>query len=114
MVRSNLNVGSPRKLGIVLLLFAALISPAGAWGAGGDLLWDDQFDKGDGFLNEALAIAVQGRRVYVAGRGLTTGFTLEWVVRAYDAGRNDDDDDDDDDGDRGKRHRRRDRDDDDD
>ena len=49
----------------------------------GELLWDDQFDKGGGD-NEAFAIAVQGGRVYAAGRGETAGGAREWVVRAYD------------------------------
>ena len=78
------SVGYPSRLGIVLFLFAAMLFPAGGWGAGGELLWDDQFDKGAGD-NEAFAIAVQGGRVYAAGRGETAGGDDEWVVRAYDA-----------------------------
>ncbi len=50
----------------------------------GDLLWDDQFDKGGGF-NVAFAITAQGNMVYAAGFGETAGGDFEFVVRAYDA-----------------------------
>lgn len=66
------------------LFVMASMGTAEAQNAGGDLLWDDQFDKGGGF-NLANAIAVKGNIVSAAGSGQTGEGDDEWVVRAYDA-----------------------------
>ena len=49
----------------------------------GDLLWEDQVDKGG--LDEALAITANGPRVFAAGKGGGVGSTTSFLVRAYDA-----------------------------
>ena len=57
----------------------------------GLLLWENRFDNGGG-SNEASAVAVKGKRVFVAGFGNTCDdppdcddHREEWVVRAHDA-----------------------------
>lgn len=50
----------------------------------GAVLWQDRFDNGGG-NSIAFAIAVKGRRVFAAGRGVVAQETAAWVVRAYDA-----------------------------
>jgi len=49
----------------------------------GTLLWEDRFDNGGG-LNDALTIAVNKSRIFVAGVGNSADGIFEWIVRAYD------------------------------
>ncbi len=76
--------GMMRSGKIILPFVLSFLLAIGALAKGGDLLWDDQFDKGGG-ENEAFAITAQGNRVYAAGSGVTAGGDTEFVVRAYDA-----------------------------
>lgn len=52
--------------------------------ASGELCWEDLFDRAGG-ADEATAVAVSGKRVFVVGRG--EGFTgdRDFLVRSYDA-----------------------------
>ena len=76
--------GMMRSGKIILPFVLSFLLAIGALAKGGDLLWDDLFDKGGGF-NFARAITAQGNMVYAAGTGDTPGGDTEFVVRAYDA-----------------------------
>ncbi|TDJ06704.1 MAG: hypothetical protein E2O67_03425 [Deltaproteobacteria bacterium] len=76
--------GMMRSGKIILPFVLSFLLAIGALAKGGDLLWDDLFDKGGGF-NFARAITAQGNMVYAAGTGETAGSDFEFVVRAYDA-----------------------------
>ncbi len=74
-----------RSLSLATLAFA-VASTAVSLGAGGDLLWDVQLDNAaQGDDDDAEAIAVKGKRVFVAGQGGSAASGLEWMVRAYDS-----------------------------
>jgi outer membrane protein assembly factor BamB len=64
-------------LGATILL---ALAPPRAFGAGGDLLWSDEFHPVDG-ANGANAIAVNGNRVFVEGR--TADVPGGFLVRTY-------------------------------
>ena len=69
---------------MILAVLAALLglmaeSTGTAQAAGGDLLWEDQFDKAGGG-EAAAAIAVEKGRVFAAGAD-----DGDFLVRAYDA-----------------------------
>jgi len=49
----------------------------------GELLWSDEFDHGGG-ASKARALAVKGKRLFVAGVGRNAEKDLKWIVRAYD------------------------------
>ena len=74
--------------GLMVAIVLVLSGAAGKGGkngpAGGDLLWDDQFNNGAN-NNGAFAITVDRNRVFAGGDGETAGKDLEGVVRAYDA-----------------------------
>jgi hypothetical protein len=71
-------------LPLMVVFAAALLLGTAARGAGGDLLWENQFDAGGGF-NQAFALTTRGSRVFAAGFGVTQApdFKAQWVVRAY-------------------------------
>ena len=75
-----------RLLAVVLLGCAALLTltPTPARSAGGDLLWQDQFDLTGG-EDIARAVAVGNDRVFVVGSAQNAAGNRDFVVRAYDA-----------------------------
>ncbi len=57
-----------------------------AYGAGtGELLWQDQLDGGGNNLDEALALAAKGARVFACGRVTIASGNTNFFVRAYNA-----------------------------
>ncbi len=69
---------------LVLTFVGVSLLVRGAYGAGGDLPWEDQFDKA-GNTDEAGAVAVSGGRVFAVGRGTNTAGNGDFLIRAYDA-----------------------------
>jgi len=67
-------------LPLVMLLFSV---PSSADGAGGRLIWENQFDRagGDESIN---GIAVEGERVFVAGFSTNASGNADFLVRAHD------------------------------
>ena len=72
---------------VVLTFVVASLLEKGVFGAGGDLLWEDQFDTAGVDDGHALnAIAVHGGRVFAAGRSSPVAEASgDFLVRAYDA-----------------------------
>ena len=70
-------------IGILALASLFFLPQAAAKGAGGNLLWEDQFDLA-GAADEVHAITVDQRRVFVAGIGTNAAGNTDFLVRAYD------------------------------
>jgi len=62
----------------------SLLLATRAWGVGGDLLWQDQFDLA-GANDTSFTIVAAGVRVFAAGRGTNAVGDDDFLVRAYDS-----------------------------
>lgn len=77
----------PTSLRVTLAVLAcvgSLFFAARVWGAGGDLLWQDQFDLA-GANDTSFTIVSAGGRVFAAGRGTNAVGDDDFLVRAYDS-----------------------------
>ncbi len=71
-------------VGVVVTFVGILVLAGGVWAGGGNLLWEDQFDKaGGGDIAEA--ITAHGNRVFAAGVSSSAADNSDFLVRAYDA-----------------------------
>lgn len=83
VVRSFKTTRIPRFLFTILLLLTVL--PSGkAFGAGGDLIWEDVFNLATGG-NIARSVGVMGNRVFVGGMGDQSNNQSAWLIRTYHA-----------------------------
>ena len=72
-----------RLLALALLACASLLSGSGAYAAGGDLLWQKQFDFGAD--NAAFAVAAADGRVVAVGWAQASAGDVNFIVRAHDS-----------------------------
>ena len=86
--RTGFEIGRSRIRRLVACVASGGILLFGSYalGDGGDLLWQDLVNVADG-QDEANALAVKGRAVFVAGNfddAVSPASGFDWVVRAYD------------------------------